>query len=117
MSAVSPSGNDIEITSAATADALADGSATVVDIREPHEREAGHIPGTTWIPLGELQARAGEIPQDRPVVFTCFSGGRSLMAAQAFRAAGYDARSHAGGISAWDAEGRPIAPEGGRVAH
>lgn len=109
--------DELEITTAQTADALADDTALVVDVREPHEREAGHIPGSVWIPLGELQARADELPRDRRVVFTCHSGGRSFMAAQAFRAAGYDAVSHAGGISDWAAQGRPLAPDGGRVTH
>ena len=43
-------------------------------------------------------------------------GSRSLMAAQAFRRAGYDAWSMAGGLERWDEEGRPLGPEGGRVA-
>jgi rhodanese-related sulfurtransferase len=38
------------------------------------------------------------------------------MAAQAFRNAGYDAYSMAGGLSRWAEEGRPLEPEGGRVA-
>lgn len=86
--------------------ALADGSATVVDVREPHEREAGFIAGSAFVPLGEVAARAAEIPRERPVIFYCRVGSRSLMAAEAFRGAGYDAFSMAGGIEAWEAEGR-----------
>lgn len=99
----------IEVTPGETASALADGSATVVDVREPHEVAAGHVDGTLHIALGELSARAGEIPRDRPVVFLCHVGGRSLMAAEAFREAGFDARSMAGGMDRWAAEGLPVA--------
>jgi rhodanese-related sulfurtransferase len=38
------------------------------------------------------------------------------MAAQAFHAAGLDARSMAGGIQAWHDEGRPMEPEDPHVA-
>jgi rhodanese-related sulfurtransferase len=49
-------------------------------------------------------------------VFYCRVGGRSTLAAQAFRRAGLDARSMAGGLVRWDAEGRPLEPESGKVA-
>ena len=106
----------LEVSPADTAAALADGTATVIDVREPYEREAGHIEGTTHIELERLTAEAASIPQDQPVIFYCRVGSRSLMAAQAFEAAGYDAKSMAGGITAWDAEGRPLVPEGATVA-
>jgi hydroxyacylglutathione hydrolase/adenylyltransferase/sulfurtransferase len=38
------------------------------------------------------------------------------MAAQAFRAAGYEAYSMTGGLARWASEGRPLAPRDGRVA-
>jgi len=38
------------------------------------------------------------------------------MAAQAFRRAGYDASSMAGGLARWHEEGRPLVPDGGHVA-
>ena len=49
------------------------------------------------------------------MVFYCLSGSRSAMAAQAFRGVGVDAYSMAGGMERWQAEHRPIAPEGGTV--
>ncbi|HEU4977730.1 MAG TPA: rhodanese-like domain-containing protein [Solirubrobacteraceae bacterium] len=101
--------SEIERSPEDVARALADGSATVVDVREPHEREEGFIAGSEHIPLGDLGARAQEIARDRPVAFYCHVGARSLMAAEAFARAGYDAFSMAGGIEAWEAEGRPVA--------
>jgi hydroxyacylglutathione hydrolase/adenylyltransferase/sulfurtransferase len=116
MSAAAPDDTPLEISAAETAQALEDGSAVVVDVREDQEREAGHIGGTRHIAVGDLAAQAESLPRERAVIFYCLSGARSAMAAQAFRAAGYDARSMAGGIAVWDAEGRPLSPEGGHVA-
>ena len=108
--------DSIEVTPEQTAAALGDGSATVVDVREAYEREAGYIDGTRHIELERLAAQAETIDPDRPVVFYCRVGSRSLMAAQAFRRAGFDASSMAGGITRWHEEGRPLLPEGGHVA-
>ncbi len=88
----------------------------VVDVRETHEREAGHIAGSRHIPLVELTSRAHEIERERPVVFYCRVGVRSDMAAQAFRASGATALSMRGGLVRWASENRPLSPEDGRVA-
>jgi len=88
----------------------------VVDVREPYEREAGHIAGTRHIPMVELSSRAAELDRDLPVVFYCRVGARSDMAAQAFRASGFQAMSMRGGLVRWAGENRPLSPEGGVVA-
>jgi rhodanese-related sulfurtransferase len=93
-----------------------DSAPQVIDVREPHEREAGHIEGTRHIALVELSSQASTVERDRPVVFYCRVGQRSDMAAQAFRAAGFDAYSMRGGLQRWAQEGRPLSPEGGYVA-
>ena len=85
-----------------------DGSAELVDVRRPDEWEKGHIPGARHIPLNELSSRAGELDEARPVVFYCAVGERSLAAAEAFRAAGREATSIAGGIGAWEQAGLPV---------
>jgi rhodanese-related sulfurtransferase len=111
-----PADRDLEVTPEQTAAALADGSAQVIDVREDHERQAGHVAGTRHIELNELVASADSIDRDRPVIFYCRAGSRSLMAAQAFQRAGFDARSMAGGLLQWADEGRPLEPDDGRVA-
>jgi rhodanese-related sulfurtransferase len=88
----------------------------VIDVREPYEREAGHIAGSRHIALTELTAQAATVERERPVVFYCRVGSRSEMAAQAFRTAGYEAYSMHGGLVRWVREGRPLTPEGGYVA-
>jgi rhodanese-related sulfurtransferase len=93
-----------------------DPPAQVIDVREPYEREAGHIAGTRHIELQALTSQAASVERDRPVIFYCRVGARSLMAAQAFRAAGFDAYSMTGGLARWASEGRPLEPQGGHVA-
>jgi rhodanese-related sulfurtransferase len=88
----------------------------LIDVREPYEREAGRLEDTDHIPLGELTARADSVERGRPVIFYCRSGARSQMAAQAFRAGGFEAYTMVGGLLQWAGEGRPLVPEGGRVA-
>jgi rhodanese-related sulfurtransferase len=91
-------------------------SAQVIDVREPHEREAGRIAGTRHIRLSELSSQAESLSRELPVVFYCRVGSRSEMAAQAFRTAGFEAYSMQGGLVRWAGEGRPLEPDAGYVA-
>src|SRR5450755_3760211 len=93
-----------------------DASVQLIDVREPYEREAGHIADSRHLELVRLTGEAATIAREHPVVFYCRVGARSLMAAQAFRAAGYEAYSMAGGLRRWAQEGRPLSPEGATVA-
>jgi rhodanese-related sulfurtransferase len=104
-----------QLTPAEAEAALRDERAVAVDVREADERQAGHMAGSVWIPLGELAARASELPADRPLVIVCRSGSRSAYAADALVAAGYDARNLAGGLHGWVAADRPLEPAGGFV--
>jgi rhodanese-related sulfurtransferase len=103
-----------QLTPAQAGAALAEG-AVAIDVREPEEWDAGHLDGSVLIPLGELQARAGELPRDRPLVIVCRTGARSGYAADALVAAGYDASNLAGGLFAWTAAALPLTPAGGYV--
>jgi rhodanese-related sulfurtransferase len=80
----------------------------VLDVRNPDEYVAGHVTGAVLIPLGELGARVGEVPEGDPLYVICAVGGRSLTAAQALVSAGYSAVSVAGGTKAWIQSGRPV---------
>ncbi|MCW3032608.1 MAG: rhodanese-like protein [Solirubrobacterales bacterium] len=88
----------------------------VIDVREPYEREAGHIEATRHVELTQLTAQAPSIDRAHPVVFYCRVGARSRMAAEAFRASGYEAYSLDGGLVRWAEQGRALSPEGGTVA-
>ena len=102
---------DLEVSPEHTQRALDDSSATVIDVREAYEHEAGHIEGVRHIVFDQLTAEASTIDGDKPVIFQCRVGSRSAVAAQAFRAAGYEAYSMAGGLVAWEEEGRPLQGE------
>jgi len=98
---------ELEVDVDSLAQAQAQG-AVVLDVRNPDEYEAGHIPGAKLIPLGELAARQEEIPEGDPIYVVCASGGRSLTATKAMVQAGYPAVSVAGGTKAWVETGRPV---------
>lgn len=86
----------------------------VLDVREPAEFTGplGHISGATLVPLGELAARAKELPKDKPVVAVCRAGSRSAHATAILQKAGLtDVANLPGGMLRWRAEGRAV--EGG----
>ena len=84
------------------------GEVQLVDVREQHEWDAGRIAGARHIELERLASEAESLDRDRPVLFYCRLGARSGMAANAFRRAGFDAYSMAGGLEQWEQEGRPV---------
>jgi adenylyltransferase/sulfurtransferase len=84
---------------------------TVIDVREPFEYEIGKIAGSKLIPLGELEGRLAEVPQDGTVVMQCHSGMRSEQAAWILRQAGFaNVYNLEGGIEAWSVEVDPTVP-------
>lgn len=83
--------------------------AVVLDVREPEEHSAGHLPGALSIPQAELATRLDEIPKDRDVVVACASGLRSANCTAFLSQMGFSrAISLAGGTSAWRNAGLPI---------
>ena len=109
--------NELEVTPDEVRRRLEAGEIQVIDVREPYEWEAGRMPGDVrHIELERLPSQAETIDPDRPVVFQCRLGTRSLFAAQAFRAKGYEAYSLAGGLEAWHDAGLPLDPPDGTVA-
>jgi rhodanese-related sulfurtransferase len=81
----------------------------LVDVRQPEEYDAVHVPGAKLVPLADVVARLGEFPKDQPVHVICQSGQRSLRAAEFLRNQGVDAYSVAGGTKAWVEAGHPTA--------
>lgn len=83
--------------------------ALVLDVREPSEYEAGHLPGAVSIPQADLATRLSEIPRKRELLVACASGGRSLRSAQYLQAIGYArATNLEGGTGGWIAAGHPV---------
>ncbi len=75
--------------------------AFLVDVREPDEFAAEHVPGALNVPLSVLRERLDELPRDREVLLYCESGKRSYDAARALAQRGFHVRTLPGGIESW----------------
>jgi rhodanese-related sulfurtransferase len=82
--------------------------AAIVDVREPGEYLAGHVPGAVLMPMGQLPGRTAELDRKAPVYVVCASGNRSAAMTDFLRDAGFDAYSVAGGTSGWARSGHPV---------
>lgn len=79
----------------------------VLDVREQHEYDAGHIPGAVLLPVGSIKKDTAEavIPSlDSAVLVYCHSGNRSKTAAAALANLGYSQVFEFGGINTWPYE-------------
>jgi rhodanese-related sulfurtransferase len=85
----------------------------LLDVREDDEWAAGHAPEAVHVRLGELGARAGELPRDREVYVICRSGARSAYAAQTLGVGGLNTINVADGMTGWAVAGRPMISEDG----
>jgi rhodanese-related sulfurtransferase len=90
---------------AAVKERLAAGESIVLlDVREQSEVEEWSYPVAIHIPLGELEARVGEVPKGVQIICACHAGGRSMKAAAFLDSLGYEVVNLEGGRLAW-AEG------------
>lgn len=88
--------------------AMREQGAFILDVREPDEWEAVHIPDATLIPLGTLAQRVADVPKDKDVVVVCRSGNRSRTGRDILLQAGFPrVTSMAGGMNQWRAAGFP----------
>lgn len=96
------------------AKALADASPApaVLDVREPAEFEAGHIPGASNRPLGQLATWAPALAPQARYLVVCQTGIRSADASGQLAARGFtQVTSMAGGMADWQAKGFPTVKE------
>ncbi|RKT16723.1 rhodanese-related sulfurtransferase [Streptomyces sp. 1114.5] len=99
-----------------TADAAAvPADAALLDVREQDEWDAGHVDGALHIPLGQVIARLGELPDEKLYVL-CRVGGRSAQVVQYLVQQGRDAVNVDGGMYAWQDAGRPMVSSTGQEA-
>jgi rhodanese-related sulfurtransferase len=88
---------------------IEDGCVLVIDVREPDEFAAGHIPGAVNRPLSSFDPAKVPAADGKAVVLSCAGGKRSGMALDRCRAAQAAIDTHlAGGFGAWKAAGLPI---------
>jgi len=75
---------------------------SLIDVREPWEFDHCRIEGSQLVPLGQLVARVGELPRDRPLVIVCHHGNRSGVATDFLRRSGFEhVLNLRGGVEAW----------------
>ena len=83
----------------------------LLDVRQPEEYEAEHLPGAKLIPLAELGARLPELDPEKPAIVYCAIGGRSRVASQVLAGKGFkEVFNLSGGIKAWNSE-KAVGPE------
>ena len=88
-------------------------SMRIIDVREPDEYAAGHLPGAVNIPRGMLEFKvSGEADWQNPeqaVLLYCKTSGHAALATCSLQSLGFtQVRSMAGGFDAWQAAGLPI---------
>jgi sulfur-carrier protein adenylyltransferase/sulfurtransferase len=99
------------ITEVSTVDAaalLGDQSTVFLDVREPDEHAQGTIPGSLFVPRGQLEGQIENLVPDktRAVAVFCASGVRSVFAADTMQQLGYDnVVSVTGGFNRWKDDG------------
>jgi phage shock protein E len=72
--------------------ALVEAGAIILDVRTPHEYDAGHIKASKNVPLQTIQKAIPELKKSGKVVITvCRSGSRSGMAKSILKSAGIEA--------------------------
>lgn len=89
--------------------------ASLLDVRENAEWNAGHAPGAVHVPVKHVADQAPKrIPKGRPVIVTCRTGTRSRGATRILREKGIDAYNLSGGMSAWESAGGRVIGKGNR---
>jgi hydroxyacylglutathione hydrolase len=81
----------------------------VIDVRQPSEYGAGHVPGSRHIGAGDLPEMLDRLPRDRPIAMICASGYRSSVAFSLLQSAGFtQVTAVDGGVPDWAAHGYPL---------
>ena len=73
----------------------------VLDVRNPSEFAAGHIPGAVNVPLDDLRSRLSEIPRDQQIAAYCQVGQRGYLATRILLQAGFSAANIGGGYTTY----------------
>ena len=94
------------------AEAVADTSYVVLDVRTPAEHAEGHIPGTHFnidvLEDNYTETALKTLPKDKPVALYCRSGNRSKNAARILAQHGYQVLELGTGFRGWSAAGKKI---------
>ena len=93
------------------------GEAIIIDVREPQEYAAGHVPGAVNIPRGVLEFQIWKhvgspaAPQmAKPLYLQCQSGNRASLAAQSLAELGFtQTTAVVMSLEEWQKSGQPFA--------
>jgi NADPH-dependent 2,4-dienoyl-CoA reductase/sulfur reductase-like enzyme/rhodanese-related sulfurtransferase len=80
---------------------LPQSTALLLDVRDPAEFAAGHVPGALNLPLPQLRARLGELPREREIWLYCGVGQRSYYGLRILLQHGFAARNLPGGLTTY----------------
>jgi sulfur-carrier protein adenylyltransferase/sulfurtransferase len=98
-----------EVSAADAVGMRGDPNTIFLDVREPNEWNLGRIPGSVFIPRGNLESKVeAAIPREKKVVVYCARGNRSAFAAETLTHMGYDAVSLRGGWGEWVGAGGDV---------
>jgi hydroxyacylglutathione hydrolase len=102
--------DSVDVTTEQAAEALNDGSAQVIDVREQGEWDAGHIPGSVHLPYHGIRGLPDELDRGGSVAVICASGQRSAVGASLLQRFGVRDVIHVvdGGVPRWEREGWPV---------
>ncbi|NAW64219.1 ArsR/SmtB family transcription factor [Photobacterium halotolerans] len=89
---------------------MQENSVTLLDVRPEEEFEQGHLPGAINIPLGELEVRLSELPEEQEIVAYCRGPycSLSITAVNALKEKGLSARRLNDGVPEWKAAGLKV---------
>jgi hydroxyacylglutathione hydrolase len=73
----------------------------LIDVRTPREWRAGHVPGSTNIPVGQIPARIADLRSGAPIATMCEGGYRSSLAASLIAQEGIGVINVVGGMAAY----------------
>ena len=96
-----------QITQEAAKEMMDTQEVVILDVREQHEYDSGHIPGAILLPVSTIteETAAAVIDElDTVVLVYCRSGNRSKTASQALADLGYTNVYEFGGINDWPYE-------------
>ena len=84
--------------------------AVLLDVREAAEYKATHIPGSHWIPLGQISAARLPRGHHKKILIHCQAGKRGEKACTTLMAeqSDLDVYNIEGGLNAWAAAGLPM---------
>lgn len=101
-----------EITRSEYAEWLSKGTRHVlIDVREDHEWQRGHVPGAIHLGRGILERDIESLFADRDTPLVCYDGGgfRSVLACDSLQKMGYrNVVSLAGGFRGWQKDCLPV---------